>query len=42
MNADQIARILDLTFPWRSELVFLRDIMIYGIRKSLILTVVFH
>lgn len=42
LNANDIAKILDLTFPWRLELVFLRDIMIYGIRKSLILREVFH
>ena len=40
MKADEIARVLELTFPWCSELVFLGDMM--RIRKSLILRVVFH
>lgn len=38
---DQLAMMLDMTFPWYLELFSLRDIMIYGIRKTLLFGVVF-
>lgn len=41
-SVDWIALRLDMTFLWYLELFFLGDRMIYGIRKNLILRVVFH